>query len=620
MRYPLRAFRLLFLLLTYTYAQNLGATSLSSTASPPDSSEVKQWCKAAQSLLSANNDSAEIRSREIIRVAHRIRYAYGEALGYNLLACALRNKADFSASLSCSQKALTLFEAQSSTMGMSTAYSTMALTYKRIADAQHVELLSRKAMEFAQLALVNARKGPHLKELTKAYINAGIIYRDLQQPDSAEACYLRVMAIENQHHLSSTTLAVCYADYAQLFMDAGQQLPKAVWYLNQAVALYKQEHNLTGLEHAYRNLSYTYLKQGRRQQALVTANQSLALARTLHDPHRLFNSLQVAYLSNKEAGKYQQALDYLAEWKTREDSLVNIEKTQVVAKLEATYAAEKKEAQITRLHETNARKTQELLLVGIGAAGLSLLLGLTLWQSRTIQQTNGQLQATNTVILENNHRMSEQANRQKTLMKELHHRVKNNLAIVSSLLRLQSNRLADEVATKAVREGQQRVEAMSLIHQRLYQTDNVTTVDMRRYICDLTESLLTAYGHEKETVDLDIRVEQPLLNVDLALPLGLILNELLTNAFKHAYHAVDRPALRIYLGPDPEAPVGGLLLEVQDNGPGMNQWQWEQATGSFGKRLINSLSEQLGGTIALCPASGTLYQLHIPQHALETVS
>ncbi|OUJ74077.1 histidine kinase dimerization/phosphoacceptor domain -containing protein [Hymenobacter crusticola] len=620
MRHLLRALRFLVLLFAYADPQNLGATPNAIGASPPDTSQVQQWCKTTQGLLSSNNDSAEVRSREIIRVSRQIHYAYGEALGYNLRACALRNKADFSGSLSCSQKALTLFETQHSSMGQSIAYNTMALTYKRIADAQHVALLSRKALGFAHLALLHARKGPYLKELGKAYINAGIIYRDLQQPDSAAACYLRVMALERQYGLSATTLAICYADYAQLFMDAGQQLPKAVRYLNQAVALYKQEHNATGLEHAYRNLSCTYLKQGKRQQALAAANQSLALARTLHDPHRLFNSLEVAYVAHKEAGNFKQALDYLAEWKTREDSLVSLEKTQVVAKLEAAYAAEKKEAEITRLHGANAQKAQELLLVTLGGVGVSLLLGLTLWQYRTIQRTNAQLKATNKTVLENNLHMREQAVRQKTLMKELHHRVKNNLAIVSSLLRLQSNRLTDETATKAVREGQQRVEAMSLIHQRLYQTDNVTTVDMRRYITDLAESLLTAYGYEKDGFDLTVRVEQPMLDVDLALPLGLILNELLTNAFKHAYQAVAYPALHIYLGHDAEAQDGGLLLEVQDNGPGLSQYQWQQSSGSFGKRLISSLSEQVGGHLELCNASGTLYRLHIPQHALEEVA
>jgi len=582
-----------------------------------DTSQIQAWCKATQSLLSINNDSAEVRSRQIIEAAHQIKYPHGEALGYNLLACALRNKADFSASLAASQKSLTLFETQNSSMGLSVAYNTLALSYKRMADAQHVELLSRKALEFARLSVQYARKGPHLKELARAYIGVGIILRDLHQPDSAATCYLRTMAIEEKYHLSATTLAIAYADYAQLFIDPGQQLPKAIKYLQKAVALYKQERYLPGLEHAYRNLSSVYQKQGKHQEALATANQSLVLARSLHDPHRLFNSLEIAYSANKEAGNYRQALDHLAEWKRREDSLVSLEKTQVVAKLETAYTTAKKEAQITHLNEANAQKAQQLTLLSIGSAILSLLLGITLWQYRTIQNTNARLNATNQTVLENHRHISEQAHRQKLLMKELHHRVKNNLAIVSSLLRLQSNRLTDESATRAVREGQQRVEAMSLIHQRLYQTENVTTVDMQRYIPDLVENLMTAYGYAPGAVSLSLQVTEPLLDVDLAMPLGLVLNELLTNAFKHAYEHVAHPALRVYLGHEAGAPSGSLLLEVQDNGPGINPLEWQQCSGSFGKRLITSLSEQIGGTIELSSYDGMLFRLHTSQHVLE---
>ncbi|GGF24102.1 tetratricopeptide repeat-containing sensor histidine kinase [Hymenobacter cavernae] len=614
MRYLFRAFSALVLLLTFAHWQNLGAIPLPVAAGPSDTIRVKQWCATAQGLLSINNDSAEARSRHIIRVSRQLDYSYGEAQGYLLLGSALRNKGEFEASLGFSQKALTMFEAKNRARNIAAVYNALALTYKRMGDAQHVKLLTRKALDYAKLARQFARKGPYFPELNRAYISAGIIFRDLGQLDSAAACYLRAMPMAQQHYSRPSSLPVCYADYAQLLMDTNQDLPKAVWYLEQAIPLYEVENNLTGLEHAYRNLSWTYRKQGDYAQALAAADKSLALGRAIRDPHRLVNSLEAAYLAYRAAGQPAHAMDLMAEWKMREDSLLNLEKTQAVAKLEAAYASEKKEAQILRLDEDNAHKVRQLIMLSIGALILGLLLGVMLWQYRTIQHTNAQLQITNKTILENNRHMSEQAVRQTMLMKELHHRVKNNLAIVSSLLRLQSNRLADEMATKAVREGQQRVEAMSLIHQRLYQSDNVTTVDMRRYITDLVESLMTAYGREKETFNSMVRVEQAMLDVELALPLGLILNELLTNAFKHAYHKVAQPALRIYLGHDPEASYGGLLLEVQDNGPGLTQWQWQQATGSFGKRLIDSLTEQIGGTFELSDDTGTLFRLHIAQH------
>ena len=124
-----------------------------------------------------------------------------------------------------------------------------------MSDAQHVQLLTRKALSYAKLAQQFARKGPYFPELSRAYISAGIIFRDLGQLDSAAACYLRAMPIAQQHYSRPSSLAVCYADYAQLLMDTNQDLPKAVWYLEKAIPLYEVENNLTGLEHTYCNLS-----------------------------------------------------------------------------------------------------------------------------------------------------------------------------------------------------------------------------------------------------------------------------------------------------------------------------------------------------------------------------
>jgi two-component sensor histidine kinase len=195
-------------------------------------------------------------------------------------------------------------------------------------------------------------------------------------------------------------------------------------------------------------------------------------------------------------------------------------------------------------------------------------------------------------------------------MKELHHRVKNNLAIVSSLLSMQSNRLEDKNAAKAVREGQMRVQAMSLIHQRLYKTDDVSTVNIKDYFTELAESLMQAYGYSSDDFELTIEVKNPALDVDLAIPLGLIVNELITNSFKYAYEGIERPSLSIYLKNDKD-----ITLKIQDNGIGIDEKLVSQKSNSFGQKLIKGLSKQLKGTYKFENNHGTYFELNIPKVA-----
>src|SRR5699024_8963355 len=109
--------------------------------------------------------------------------------------------------------------------------------------------------------------------------------------------------------------------------------------------------------------------------------------------------------------------------------------------------------------------------------------------------------------------------------KELHHRVKNNLQIVSSLLSLQTNHLSDEESLQAVKTGQQRIEAMSLIHRSLYKNENPNSVNMPEYVISLIENIMQSFGRNEEDTDINICVDIKELDVELALPLGLIINE-----------------------------------------------------------------------------------------------
>ncbi|RRB03819.1 tetratricopeptide repeat-containing sensor histidine kinase [Larkinella rosea] len=369
--------------------------------------------------------------------------------------------------------------------------------------------------------------------------------------------------------------------------------------------------------YVYVNLPNTLIFLDRLDEAEDYAKLALKWAETGPEQHKIkeeiFDILTRIY---EKRGKYDQALAYSRRKAVYHDSTLNAEKNRQLIMAESRYQAREKENQIRKLDEENSRKAQQLAWLSGGLTIVVALLGILLWQYRTIQKTNGRLTKSNRVISESNEKITEQSRQLKNLLRELNHRVKNNLAIVSSLLRLQSKRLEDESAVQAVRAGQQRVEAMALIHQRLYMTDNVSSINIREYITDLFNGLLIAYGYDKNSFDRELLIEQEELDVDLSILLGLILNEILTNAFKYAYENVSRPFLRIRLSADytedPNVVRPRLTLEVQDNGSGIDLQRWERPNNSFGQRLIKSLSEQTGGQLEVSNRNGTCYRLVIP--------
>ena len=192
-----------------------------------------------------------------------------------------------------------------------------------------------------------------------------------------------------------------------------------------------------------------------------------------------------------------------------------------------------------------------------------------------------------------------------TILRELHHRVKNNLQIVSSLLSLQSEKLSDESAKKAVSEGQERVRAMSLIHQKLYLDDRTTNLNIKDYLLELTADLAHSYGFY-DRGELVCEVEDTSIDADLALPLGLIVNELVSNAFKYAFAHTARPRLALSLR---LASKKSWQLIVQDNGRGLPAGYNPQQSTSFGMKLVNLLVNQLEGTLRQVNENGLRYTI-----------
>jgi two-component sensor histidine kinase len=298
----------------------------------------------------------------------------------------------------------------------------------------------------------------------------------------------------------------------------------------------------------------------------------------------------------KKTGRYRQAFEFLENYEIMQDSMISLEKSKTVQNLQTRYETEKKEAQIAAQQADLARSRKEKWAL---AGGLVLLGGLSVlfWrQRRKTQAANLELAASNEQIAQKNQKLD-------LLMRELHHRVKNNLQLVSSLLRLQSRQVGNGAASAAIKAGQLRVEAMSLIHQRLYREEGITLVNMQDFANDLVEKIAFAFGHRLEEMDLKIDFQPTDLDVDKAMPMSLILNELLTNSFKYAFGETARPSLHISLSQQGEK----CCLLYADNGPGLPDAAIPSS--SFGSKLMASLSGQLGGQARQWNEGGAKFEL-----------
>ena len=225
---------------------------------------------------------------------------------------------------------------------------------------------------------------------------------------------------------------------------------------------------------------------------------------------------------------------------------------------------------------------------------LALQLAIAIGQSALYQQLQAELRERERSLAE-----------KEVLLKEIHHRVKNNLQIISSLLWMQSQQV-DTEALSLFKDSQSRVQTMALIHEQLYQSPDIAQIDFEQYLQTLIRSLFRSYG-VSGAIALDINVNAPPLSIDIALPCGLIVSELVSNALKYAFPERQSGKIWIDFGSDAE-----LVLSVSDNGIGLPQDLDFRNSVSLGLLVVCDLTEQLDGTIELNRSDGTTFEITFP--------
>ncbi|RMF03351.1 MAG: sensor histidine kinase, partial [Chloroflexi bacterium] len=195
----------------------------------------------------------------------------------------------------------------------------------------------------------------------------------------------------------------------------------------------------------------------------------------------------------------------------------------------------------------------------------------------------------------------------KKLHKEINHRVKNNLQIVASLLNLQASMLADEKVRTILQDSQSRIRSLALIHEKLYQSGNMAQINFGEYVKDLTAYLLRVHQHRAE--DISLTVDDIWLDVDTAVSLGLIINELTSNAIEHAFPGGQIGTIRVSVRKtNPQT----LELVISDNGVGLPPQITPETESTLGLQLVGSLVNQLNGFLNISRKDGTSIKIGVP--------
>lgn len=191
------------------------------------------------------------------------------------------------------------------------------------------------------------------------------------------------------------------------------------------------------------------------------------------------------------------------------------------------------------------------------------------------------------------------------MLKEIHHRVKNNLQIVKSLIRFQMDQVKDPGTVELFNECVNRVSAMALVHEQTYLSKDLANIDVSTYLTHLTRDLCYAYSIDIK-LDLDIRINVPTLSVDTLIPLGLIINEIISNSLKYAFKGRKQGTILVHLDGDAHH---GLHMRIGDDGVGLpDRSQWDRPS-TLGMDLIHTLAGQLNTSVELAPGPGTIYEL-----------
>jgi len=457
-----------------------------------------------------------------------------------------------------------------------------------------------KAIDYYNQALLVAEKNKDNPSVVQIMSNIVNTYLTLKEPAKA-LVFIKALPKDLMQPWTDKDYIYAPLSYLNIY-NQQKRYAEVDAYCKQILQLIKLHRPKDDLLHNfYLTLIGHYLQSGQYSLAATYVTPLDSLGKKIGDPNRIKDGYYLKFRVDTAQGNYKEAAVNLLKYQALDDSLFTENADRQMKQLEVEYETKKNKDEITVLSQQNQlqrnRLEREALIrkftIG-GVALLAIIIGLLYRQYRRKQHNNE-------IILQKNGQLQHFLNEKEWLVKEIHHRVKNNFHIVASLLEIQSSYLKNQDALSAIQESQHRIYAMSIIHQKLYQSERLSIIHMPEYIYELVEYLRESFSI-RETVNFSLQIENIELIHSAAITLGLILNEAITNAIKYAFTGTKDNNISIALTHISDVQ---LLLCVADNGKGLPS-DFETKIGtSMGMELLRGLTEDLGGNLSIETKNGT---------------
>lgn len=362
----------------------------------------------------------------------------------------------------------------------------------------------------------------------------------------------------------------------------------------------KNNDDPNGTVHSLILLAECYAKTGNYVKAQETIKLAESLLKSIVNPQVRVSYFKTKAELLKKLNQNEEAYSYYQKAFKLGDSL-NVETQKLLlAGNEILYLMEEKDNLIEK-QQADINATQKRIL-SILALSLGIILITTLIYLYNSKKKRREIEVKNAEISAKNTTINESLAEKEMLLKEIHHRVKNNLQIISGILELQNLNVNDESAKVILKEGQARIQSIALIHKTLYQSENFSNVPLESYLQELFQAIELTYKNSATKIHTEINVENIELNINTAIPLSLIINEIITNCYKHAFTGKEKGNIEINLT---KSDSEKYILKIRDNGNGLQENFDPKKLQSVGFDLIQGLTKQLEGNFNFGSENGT---------------